>query len=200
MNGETGKYRPGRRSFLRTAAAVGLSAAGAAYAGPLSSISALADVGPPLSFVGRRGSFFTLNGRLFYFSGTNNYYLHYSSHFMIDDVLKDVAAMGLPVLRLWGFLDGQPKNGFVMQPSPGVYPEAGYERFDYTVWRAGQLGIKLVVPLVNNWNDFGGMNQYVTWFGGSNHDEFFTNPQIKAAYQQYVHNFLHRVNRYSGRT
>ncbi len=151
------------------------------------------------SFVERHGPFFVLDDEPFYFAGTNNYYLHYQSHFMIDDVLKDVAAMGLPVLRLWGFLDGQPHNGFVMQSAPGVYPEDGYERFDYTVWRAGQLGIKLVVPLVNNWDDFGGMDQYVAWFGASGHDAFYTDPAIKEAYKQYVRHFIHRVNRYTGR-
>ena len=29
--------------------------------------------------------------------------------------------------------------------------------------RAGELGLKLVIPFVNNWNDFGGMDQYVRW-------------------------------------
>ncbi len=118
---------------------------------------------------------------------------------MIDDVLKGAAAMGLQVIRLWGFLDGPPKDGFVMQPTPGVFPEDGYERFDYTVWRAGQLGLKLVVTLVNNWDDFGGMNRYVAWFGGSHHDAFYTNDQIKAAYKHYVQQFLLRRNRYTSR-
>ncbi|HZR42202.1 MAG TPA: cellulase family glycosylhydrolase [Ktedonobacteraceae bacterium] len=194
MTDHTEGFHSTRRSFLRTAAA-GLAATGAVLASPL---LALADPFEP-AFVGRRGSNFTLRDDLFYFAGTNNYYLHYQSHFMIDDVLKNAVAMGLPVIRLWGFLDGNPANGFVMQSSPGVYPEAGYERFDYTVSRAAQLGLKLVVVFVNNWNDFGGMNQYVSWFGASSHDEFYTNEQIKTAYKRYVQHFLHRTNRYTGR-
>ena len=193
------RYLTGRRSFLRTAAALGLGATGATLVSPLSSLTALANE-RATSFVGRKGSDFTLGNKVFYFAGTNNYYLHYNSHFMIDDVLNDAVAMGLPVIRCWGFLDGNPANGFVMQPTPGVYPEDGYERFDYTVWKAGQLGLKLVVALTNNWNDFGGMQQYVTWFGGTDHDEFFTNEQIKQAYKQYVRHFIHRKNRYTGRT
>ncbi len=149
-------------------------------------------------FVGISHTNFTLNHGVLFFAGTNNYYLHYNSHFMIDNVLQNAVAMGLRVMRCWGFLDGNSANGFVMQPSPGVYPEAGYERFNYTVWQAGQLGLKLVVPLVNNWNDFGGMNQYVTWFGGGGHDTFYTNPAIKQAYKNYLQNFLNRRNRYTG--
>ncbi len=38
-------------------------------------------------FVTRRGTDFSLDGRNLRFSGTNNYYLHYSSHAEIDDVL-----------------------------------------------------------------------------------------------------------------
>jgi mannan endo-1,4-beta-mannosidase len=198
MKEGNGKHQVDRRSFLRTAAAVGVGAAGATFANLASFAPALAE-GRELDFVGRRGHNFTLHDDVFYFAGTNNYYLHYQSHFMIDDVLNGAVAIGLPVIRTWGFLDGNASNGFVMQPSPGVYPEAGYERFDYTVWKAGELGLKLVVPLVNNWNDFGGMNQYITWFGASNHDDFYTNLQIKAAYKAYVRNFLHRKNRYTGR-
>jgi mannan endo-1,4-beta-mannosidase len=194
---EMGRYWLGRRSFLRTAVTIGLGATCTAFVSPAT--SALPPIAEYTSkFVSTTGTNFMSQGGSFYFVGTNNYYLHYASHFMIDDVLKDVAAMGLQIVRMWGFLDGAPKDGFVMQPAPGVYPEDGYERFDYTVWRARQLGIKLVVTLVNNWNDFGGMNQYVAWFGGNNHDEFYTNEKIKTAYKQYIQHFLQRRNRYSG--
>lgn len=200
MKEETGKDQFGRRSFLRIAATAGLGVVGASAASLTSVVPALAaEQHGPGDFVGRRGHELTLRNGVFYFAGTNNYYLHYASHFMIDDVLKNAVAIGLPVMRTWGFLDGNASNGFVMQPAPGVYPEDGYERFDYTVWQAGLLGLKLVVVLVNNWDDFGGMDQYVSWFGGTNHDEFYTNPDIKAAYKNYVRHFLHRRNRYTGR-
>lgn len=57
------------------------------------------------------------------FLGTNNYYLHYKSHKMIDDVLEDAKKMKLKVIRLWGFLDGTPSDGIVLQPELGVYNE-----------------------------------------------------------------------------
>ena len=198
MQDETSRHQFGRRSFLKNAALAGLSAtAGAAFLEAIPPLSAHA-ASEQREFVRQCGREFSLDHRTFYFGGTNNYYLHYQSHFMIDDVLKDASAMQLAVLRMWGFLDGTPSNGIVLQPTPGVYPEDNYERFDYTVWRAGQVGLKLVIPLVNNWNDFGGMNQYVTWFNASKHDDFYTNEQIKTAYKNYVHHFLLRKNRYTG--
>lgn len=196
MEGTSG-HQVGRRSFLRTAAALGIGTAGATFASLASFAPALA-TGLEPGFIGRHGHNFTLRDGVFFFAGTNNYYLHYQSEFMVSNVLNDAVAMGLPVIRTWGFLDGAGANGFVMQPTPGVYPEDGYERFDYTVWQAGLRGLKLVVALVNNWDDFGGMDQYVTWFSASSHDDFYTNPQIKAAYKAYVRHFLLRRNRYTG--
>src|SRR5258708_10932387 len=101
-------------------------------------------------FVGISHTNFTLNHGVLFFAGTNNYYLHYNSHFMIDNVLQNAVAMGLRVMRCCGFLDGDSANGFVMQPSPEVYPEARYEHFDYTSWQARQLRLQLLVTLVNN--------------------------------------------------
>lgn len=185
----------GRREFIAGAAFLGAGAllpvgSGRARRGH--------QLGRGRGFVRVVGDRFFLGGRPFYFAGTNNYYMHYKSHRMIDDVLHDAAAMGLSLLRCWGFIDGQPADGFVLQPEPYTYPEEGYERIDYTVWRARRYGLKLVIALTNNWPDFGGMEQYVRWFGGSSHDEFYTNPEIRIAYKAYVEHFLRRRNRYTG--
>jgi mannan endo-1,4-beta-mannosidase len=203
MKDGTGRHQFARRSFLYTMVAVSLGAIAMSGSTPAPSPLPLPPVRgvsrKPENFVSRRGSEFTLGDDFFYYGGTNNYYLHYQSKFMIDSVLNGAVAMGLSVIRLWGFLDGKAHNGITMQPAPGVYPEESYQQFDYTVWRAEKLGLKLVVVLVNNWTAFGGMKQYVSWFGGTKHDDFYTNPAIRAAYKNYVHHFLQRKNRYTGR-
>lgn len=149
-------------------------------------------------FVQTSGTEFVLNGKTFYFAGTNNYYMHYKSDTMIDDVLSDASEMGLNVMRIWGFHDGSGQEGYVMQPEMGVYDESGFERLDYTIYKAGQMGIRLVIPFVNNWDDFGGMNQYVQWTGGGSHDDFYTRPSIKDAYKDYINYMLNRTNTYTG--
>ena len=200
MKGRAGRHLFTRRSFLYASVAVGLGAIGLAVPGstPLHLLKKTTSSEKD-EFVRRQGSEFLLGARTFYYGGTNNYYLHYQSKFMIDNVLTNAAAMGLRVIRLWGFMDGKAHNGIVMQEEPGVYPEKGYEHFDYTVWRAGQLGLKLVVVLTNNWTAFGGMHQYITWFSAKGHDDFYTHPEIKATYKAYVQHFLTRKNRYTGR-
>lgn len=158
-------------------------------------------------FVDVRGRHFRLNGRPWRFSGTNCYYLHESSHFKTDSMLEAAVAMKLPVIRAWAFMDGEPHNGYVMQPEPFVYDEDGFEPLDYAVWKAGQLGLRLVLPLVNNWPDYGGMQQYVQWFLGLpddsygdavNHDLFFTDPAIRRCYKAYAKHVITRRNRYTG--
>lgn len=156
------------------------------------------------NFVTRQGDKLMLNGKEFRFSGSNNYYFHYRSNKMIDDVMDNASKMGLKVMRCWGFIDGngegkttEPK--IEMQPNIGEYAESGFERLDYAIKKANEKGIKLVIVLVNNWDDFGGMNAYVNWIKDPNrHDGFYTNETIKSAYKAYVNHMLNRVNTYTG--
>ncbi|MFS1512083.1 glycoside hydrolase family 9 protein [Chengkuizengella sp. SCS-71B] len=152
----------------------------------------------PSGFVSTSGTEFMLDGKPFYYAGTNNYYLMYKSNKMIDDVLEDANNMGLKVIRTWGFMDGNGQEGIVMQPELGVYNEDGFDRFDYAVYKAKELNIKLIVPLVNYWSDFGGMEQYQQWLGLSNKTDFYTNPDAITAYKNYISHFLNRVNPYTG--
>ncbi|MCI0396853.1 MAG: cellulase family glycosylhydrolase [Chloroflexi bacterium] len=164
-------------------------------------------------FVKRSGAELRLHGRVFRFAGTNNYYLMYKSQFMVDDVLETAAANGFTVLRTWGFLDigNQDGSNSVHGKADGVYfhywdgngpafndGADGLEHLDYVVYKAGQEGIKLVIPLTNNWRDFGGMDQYVRWRGGAYHDDFYTDPVIRQWYKDWIAHLLNRTNIYTG--
>lgn len=163
-------------------------------------------------FVTRAGPQLRLDGRPFRFSGTNNYYLTYKSNAMVDAVLQSAAKNDFKVLRTWGFLEASspsatdnsgPKEGVYLQTWGNGRPvvnegASGLQKLDYVIYRAGQLGIKLVIPLTNNWADFGGMDQYVKWRGGKYHDEFYTDPTIRAWYKAYAGALLNRKNSYTG--
>ncbi|MGL4381896.1 MAG: glycoside hydrolase 5 family protein [Vibrio sp.] len=169
-------------------------------------VSHTADTTIPLDnmqhFVVQQGNTLLLDGQPFRFAGTNNYYMHYRSHDMIDAVLDDAKAMGLNSIRVWGFMEGI-SHEHTMQAEPGVFtPPAGVhsalEKLDYTVAQAKARGIRVVIALTNNWGDFGGMQQYVDWFNGSHHDDFYTQPSIKQAYKEYVKHLIEHKNRYTG--
>ena len=118
------------------------------------------------NFVQRNGNQLMLNGHPYYFNAANNDHLYHWSHFMIDDVLEDAKGLGLTVLRAWASSEGQNsfKDGYCFQPNPGEYDEATFQQMDYIIAKAREKGIRLILPLVNNWDDgFGGMPQYVRW-------------------------------------
>jgi len=197
-----------RRSLLASGVAVaGLSALDAAPAAAAPRIAPQHVFAPSVGdFVTVRRGSFQLHGKPFRFGGTNCYYLHQQSHYVIDAILNDAAAMGLPVVRAWAFADGT--GAQALQPEAGVYDSAAFDSLDYAVHKAGQLGIKLVLALTNNWPDYGGMQQYVSWFlglpddtygDGTNHDLFYSTPAIIKAYKAYAHYVTHRLNKYTGR-
>lgn len=204
----TDPIRPSRRTvFAGIAAATG----GLAVAGVASPATAAPAPAPspqraaardfplqPHTFITRRGGDFVKDGTVWRWSGTNCYYLHTASHYMIDSVLDDISAMQLKTVRAWAFLDGAPSGDVVLQPKPYVYDEDSFEHLDYTVYKAGQLGLRLVLTLTNNWPDYGGMSQYVTWFGAAGHDDFYTNAEIRRCYKAYAKHVMGRVNRYTG--
>ncbi len=168
-------------------------------------------------FVSVNRTRFYLYGEPFYFSGANNYYLFYRPWNQVEEVLDDAKAMNLKVLRTWGFCDGMRKEGYSFQPEPGVYDELGFQRMDMVIKEAGDRGIKLMIALVNNWGDFGGMCQYARWCnesipdynscsphagpgtaGSGAHDAFYTNNCTRELYKNYIAYFLNRTNSITG--
>ncbi|WP_433045028.1 cellulase family glycosylhydrolase [Dactylosporangium sp. CS-033363] len=150
----------------------------------------------------RQGDDLRLDGKAFRFAGTNNYYLHYQSRAMAADVLGDAAAAGFNVVRTWGFMESG-QNGVSFLSFDGTKPVAndgpdGLQRLDYVLKAAHDKGIRLVIPLTNNWSDFGGMDQYVKWRGGQYHDDFYTDPVVRGWYQEWVAHVLNRTNSLTG--
>ena len=77
--------------------------------------------GRPRDFVTVRGGKFSVDGKPLRFGGTNTYYLHQQSHYMIDSALNDAAAMSLTVVRAWAFADGSGNSYTPLQSAPYVY-------------------------------------------------------------------------------
>ncbi len=200
------------RRFMVTAAPLGLVVALAGSAAPARAADAAAGHG----FVTRVGGSLRLDGHPYRFAGTNNYYLEYKSPVMVDDVIDRAAAAGFQVIRHWGFVDiGDPTTGAgsIHGKADGVYFQYwdaaagrpayndgadGLIHLDQVLARAARDGIRVLIPLTNNWSDFGGMDQYVRWRGGSHHDDFYTDPVIRGWYADWITHLLNRVNTVTG--
>lgn len=165
------------------------------------------------AFVVRSGDDLKLAGKPFRFNGSNNYYLMYKTPAMVDDVFGDARAANFNALRTWAFLDigNQDDSNSVHHKEGGVYFQYwdgakpayndgadGLEHLDYVLAAAGRAGIKLVIPLTNNWSAFGGMDQYVRWRGGQYHDDFYTDATIRGWYKDWISHVLNRTNSLTG--
>ncbi|HCV43854.1 MAG TPA: hypothetical protein DGH68_10260 [Bacteroidetes bacterium] len=122
----------------------------------------------PSPFVTQTSGNLELNGHPFYFVGGNAYYLMEEAARGDTTLVKNLFAtarqLGMTVIRTWGFFDsGDTLNPAVIQWRPGGFNEAALRALDYVIWQAKQSGLRLVIPLVNNWDDYGGMNQDVRW-------------------------------------
>jgi mannan endo-1,4-beta-mannosidase len=156
-------------------------------------------------FVQRSGVHFTLEGRPFYFGGTNIHYLPWGSAYEVNNALHAAVAMHLRVIRTFASLVvGSPTDASVKtiweihrygsssnMNVHGVYYQYwnaatqsqgfndgpnGLKRLDYVVARASQMHLKLIIALVDNWKYTGGIDQYLAWHGLKDHDAFFIDP------------------------
>jgi mannan endo-1,4-beta-mannosidase len=124
----------------------------------------------------------------------------------------------LRVLRHWAFEDRGSLDGSVPSndgdgTKEGVYfqywdtaagkpayndgPD-GLERLDRLMLKARENGIRMVLVFVNNWYHFGGMDQYLLWYGLKEHPQFYTDPRVKQAYKDWVTHLVNRVNKFTG--
>ncbi|KAM1090912.1 hypothetical protein ACFX2I_018315 [Malus domestica] len=107
---------------------------------------------------------------------------------------------GLTVARTWAFSDG----GYMpLQFSPGSYNEHMFKGLDFVIAEARRYEIKMILSLVNNYENFGGRKQYVNWARRkgqylTSDDDFFRNPVVKGYYKNHVTTVVNRYNSYIG--
>lgn len=179
-------------------------------------------------FVSTDGTDLILNGHKWRFSGGNTYaMLAYKKE--ADNIFRQMEQMGLNVLRIWGFWNGESDydqygnnitgrgtdeyGRAILQATPGVHVEVGWDKFDYVVARAGSRKIKLIVALGNWWDEFGGTKWYMYHAGldtngmGDNRlnragtygkEQFYKDAECKRMYKEYISYVLNRMNTYTG--
>jgi mannan endo-1,4-beta-mannosidase len=182
-----------RRRFLRSS---GVALGTVALAG---NATAAETDDRPEGFVKTDGAQFSLDGEPYYFGGTNNFWLmdNYETKKNVRKLFNQAAALDTNVVRTWAFNAGRDRRS--LQPTKGEYNEAAFEHLDYVVDQAGKHGIRLILPLTNNWSAYGGMPQYVEWSDtAETHDDFYTDDETQRMYREYVEKLLTRENTYSG--
>lgn len=156
-------------------------------------------------FVSVDGQSITVNDERQYLIGANNCcsLTSWNPKERIDELLNDMAELGLNCLRIRGYgCNTQRDPDVCFQYEPGKYGEYAFEVMDYLVREAHKKGIRLVIDLCNAWNvnTGGDIAQYVEWSSTANeHDDFFTDEECRDAYKEYVEHVITRENEYTGR-
>lgn len=187
---------------------------GAALVSSAAAALAVAAAGVPVAprgpLVQAQGTRFVLGADPFVPVGFNQYYMvtygaQPSQRALVTDVLDDAERLGLNVLRMWAFSEGEAEGHPALQPAPGVYDEEVFRALDWAVDEAAKRGIRVLLVLSNYWDAFGGAPTYVRWAREAGEPlatdetrEFFTSPYCRATYMQFVHHLFTRVNHLRG--
>uniref|UniRef100_A0A0D6R9C9 mannan endo-1,4-beta-mannosidase n=1 Tax=Araucaria cunninghamii TaxID=56994 RepID=A0A0D6R9C9_ARACU len=153
------------------------------------------------SMVKRSGTQFVVEGSPFYVNGFNTYWLMVfavdpSTRPIVISLLEQAASAGLTVARTWAFNDGDWR---ALQISPGVYDEHVFKALDFVISEAQRNEIRVILSLVNNWDEYGGKTQYVRWGRNAgldlhSNDAFFSDPTLRSYFKSHIKAVLTRVN------
>jgi mannan endo-1,4-beta-mannosidase len=131
------------------------------------------------SFVTVKGHQLYLDGKPYYFVGTNYWYgsllgLSKDDRRGVERLRRELdflKANGVTNLRLLagaegsGMINGVLRVGPPLQPRPGEFSEDVLAGLDLVLYEMGKRDLKAIVFLSNNWEWSGGFQQYLTWNG-----------------------------------
>ncbi|KAI4129034.1 MAG: hypothetical protein LQ338_002450 [Usnochroma carphineum] len=141
----------------------------------------------------RTASITSVNGRLFNIDYKTQYFTGQNPRGALRSCAYKIQT-GYKVTRVWGF--GTTNNPsatsdvyYQILNSTGQYinynTNNGIARLDYAVSAAEKYGIKIILPLLNNYDALGGINTYTNVYGGT-HQGFYTNAAAQTAYKNYI--------------
>jgi len=122
--------------------------------------------------------------------------------FEIRDALESIRAMGGTVTRMYVIsvrrADDTPDiPRYVL--GPGQFNEEAFKALDQVLATANEVGVRVIIPFVDNWPWMGGRAEYAG-FRGKKSDDFWSDPQIKADFKQTIAYIISRKNTLTGVT
>jgi hypothetical protein len=171
---------------------------------------------PVSGFVGRHGDRLTLHGEPFRFVSWNIPNLglvedamtldgaspwRWPDEFEVRDALESVRQMGGTVVRPYVLSvkrAGARAGDTVHVLGAGEFNEQAFQTLDLVLQVAGEKGIRVLLPLVDNWKWWGGVGEYAA-FRGKPAEAFWTDPQLIADFEQTIEFVLTRRNTLTGK-
>lgn len=132
------------------------------------------------------------------FTATNAWRL--PNRFELVDALSTVRQMGGTVVRTYAISvvrSNDPPAEASDVLGPGKFNEEAFRSIDELLRVANEEGVRIIIPLVNNWIWMGGRGEYAE-FRGKGKDAFWTDPQLIADFEQTIRFVLLRTNTLTG--
>lgn len=120
--------------------------------------------------------------------------------FEIKDAFETYKQLGGKVVRIYTVpvrMDKEPVDVPTYVLAPGVFDDEAFKTMDMVLAYANKYHVRIIFPIVNNWDAFGGRPQYAK-FRDKNSDDFWTNPQLIADIKKTIEYVLNRKNAITG--
>ncbi|KPV76197.1 glycoside hydrolase family 5 protein [Rhodotorula graminis WP1] len=183
------------------------TAGGAVYGPGLGSFNFLPR---PSTFVKRSGNKLTLDGDTYRIVGPNIYWLgldenvnwqvSYPSKQRVREAMAITVAMGGNTIRshTLGVSTGHSKT---LWPNAWSTNKAAFDPIDYAIFAARNYGLRLIIPLTDNYAYYhGGKYDFIGWAGADTNDasQFYYNDDVISLFKGYISVLLNHVNAYTG--
>ncbi|GAA5910192.1 hypothetical protein JCM8208_006754 [Rhodotorula glutinis] len=183
------------------------TAGGAVYGPGLGSFNFLPR---PSTFVKRSGNKLTLDGDTYRIVGPNIYWLgldenvnwqvSYPSKQRVREAMAITVAMGGNTIRshTLGVSTGHSKT---LWPDAWSTNNAAFDSIDYAIYAARNYGLRLIIPLTDNYAYYhGGKYDFIGWAGADTSDasQFYWNDDVVKLFKGYISVLLNHVNAYTG--
>ncbi|GAA6021428.1 hypothetical protein JCM11491_006706 [Sporobolomyces phaffii] len=196
-------------------AAAANSTCAPSYTGGTFTISGTGTLPAPTGFVTKlaRTQQLSVNGQNYKIVGPNIYWLcqdenygpvgSYTDKGRIREALAAAVAMGATTIRSHSCgISVGPNNPYQLEPKWNQFNDAAWDTRDYAIYAAGRYGLRVILPLVDNFKYYHGSKYDFAAFRFANTSypgtSFYANRAVVAAFTTYVQKIVTRVNPYTG--
>lgn len=120
--------------------------------------------------------------------------------FEIRDALTTIKELGGKVTRMYVLSvrkAGESKKIIRHVEAPGVFNDEAFRALDKVMQVANEVGVRVILPLVDNWWWWGGPAEYAA-FRNKSKEEFWTDPQLITDFKKTVEFVVNRRNSFTG--
>lgn len=123
-----------------------------------------------------------------------------ADEFEIRDALTSIQQIGGKVTRMYvPSVRKETDDSTIIRhvEGPGKFNEEAFRAYDKILQIANQTGVRVIIPLVDNWWWWGGPKEYAA-FRGKEKEEFWTDSLLISDFKKTIEFIVNRVNTYTG--